>query len=69
THVRMVDRSGTKVVGVVFEDRATLGNLASMRTAKVEYPSKVDPDVAALIRPPTAPVGPPEEDKQNKPKR
>ncbi|MCU0690202.1 MAG: hypothetical protein MUF54_02250 [Polyangiaceae bacterium] len=69
THARVIDRSGTKVVGVVFEDRATLANLASMRTAKVEDPGKVDPEVEALMRPPSAPVGPTEENKQNKPKR
>ena len=63
THLRVLDRSGLKLVGVVYEDRATLSNLASLRTNKPEQVGGVDPDVEALIRPPSTQPGPKEEKK------
>ncbi len=60
THIRVADRSGMHVVGVIYEDRNVLANLGNYRTATVEDQNKLDPDIAALIRPPSAPVGPPD---------
>jgi len=64
-HVRVLDRSGLKIVGIVYEDRATLANLDSMRTSKPKDVSGVDPEVEALIRPPSA-APPVEEEKKKK---
>ncbi len=61
THLRVLDRSALQIVGVVYEDRATLANIASMRTNKPAEVGGVDPDVEALIRPPSAAPGPAEE--------
>jgi hypothetical protein len=63
-HLRVLDRSGLKIVGIVYEDRGTLSNLASLRTAKPKDVSGVDPEVEALIRPPSQPAGPPKEEKK-----
>lgn len=64
THLRVLDRSGLKIVGVVYEDRSTLANLASLRTNKPKDVSGVDPEVEALIRPPSADPGPKDEKKK-----
>jgi len=58
SHVRLLDRSGVQIVGVVYEDRATLSNLAALRPNKPTESSGVDPSVEALIRPPAPPPGP-----------
>jgi hypothetical protein len=48
SQLRLVDRSGERVVGVILEDSATVGNLASLRTNKVEDPTAIDPSIAAV---------------------
>ncbi|MBI5531358.1 MAG: hypothetical protein HY898_01495 [Deltaproteobacteria bacterium] len=58
THLRLVDRSGLKVAGVVYEERATLNVIASYRTNKPQDTDTVDPDIAALVRPAGAPPVP-----------
>lgn len=50
SHLRVVDRSGEKVVAVVIEDNGTLGNLASLRTNKAEDPTAIDPTIAAVTK-------------------
>ncbi len=50
SHLRVVDRSGEKVVAVVMEDNGTLGNLASLRTMKAEDPTAIDPTIAAVTK-------------------
>lgn len=50
SHLRVVDRSGDKVVGVVLEDNGTLGNLASLRSNKSEDPTAIDPTIAAVTK-------------------
>jgi len=50
TRLRLVDRSGERLVGVVLEDNATLGNLASLRTNKAEDPTAIDPTIAAVTK-------------------
>lgn len=68
THVRVLDRTGLKIIGVVYEDRSTLSNLASLRTYKEKDVSSVDPEVEALIRD-TTPPPVPEEEKDKKKKK
>lgn len=48
SHLRVVDRSGEGLVGLVLEDNATLGNLASLRANKQADPTAVDPSIAAV---------------------
>ena len=50
SHLRLVDRSGERVVAVVVEDNGTLGNLASLRTMKAEDPTAIDPTIAAVTK-------------------
>jgi hypothetical protein len=50
SHLRVVDRSGEKVVAVVMEDNNTLGNLAGLRTMKAEDPTAIDPTIAAVTK-------------------
>jgi len=50
THLRLVDRSGEHIVGVVLEDKRTLANLASLRTNKAADPFALDPSIAAITR-------------------
>src|SRR5262249_19223765 len=43
SHLRLVDRSNSdKVVALVLEDNATLGNLASLRSMKPDDPNAID---------------------------
>ena len=41
---------GDKLAAVVLEDNGTLGNLASLRTNKVEDPTAIDPSIAAVTK-------------------
>lgn len=50
THLRVVDRSGEHLVGVVLEDKRTLTNLPSLRTNKAADPFALDPSIAALTK-------------------
>jgi hypothetical protein len=50
THLRVVDRSGEHLVGVVLEDRATLNSLASLRKNKPIDFSAIDPSIAAVTK-------------------
>ncbi|PIE05735.1 MAG: hypothetical protein CSA75_03200 [Sorangium cellulosum] len=68
-HVRVLDRSGLKIVGIVYEDRNTLANLASLRTNKPKDVSSIDPEVEALMRPPSAPPVPAKDKKDKKKKK
>lgn len=47
-HLRAVDRSGDKVVGLVVEDASTLANLAALRPNKMVDPTEIDPSIAAV---------------------
>ncbi len=58
THLRLIERGGN-IVAFGYEDNATLGNLASMRTAKVVDTNTIDPAVAAITRKDDAPPAPP----------
>ena len=50
SHLRAVDRSGEHIVGIVLEDRSTLGNLAALRVNKPVDPFALDPAIANLTR-------------------
>jgi len=48
SHLRLVDRTGDRVVAVVIEDNVTLSNLAALRPNKAEDPTAIDPTIAAV---------------------
>ena len=50
SHLRVVDRSRENLAAVVIEDNGTLGNLASLRSSKVEDPTAIDPTIAAVTK-------------------
>ncbi len=50
SHLRLVDRSGERVVAVVMEDNGTLGNLTALRPNKAEDPTAIDPTIAAVTK-------------------
>jgi len=50
THARLVDRSKSKIVGVVLEERATLNALPQLRANKAEDLMAIDPSIAAATR-------------------
>ena len=47
-HLRAIDRSGDRVVGVVIEDNNTVSNLAALRPNKPEDPNEIDPSIKAV---------------------
>jgi hypothetical protein len=50
SHFRVVDRSGERLIALVLEDRNTLANLASLRSAKPTDPFAIDPAIAAITK-------------------
>ena len=50
SHLRVVDRSGERVVAVVMEENGTLGNLQALRPNKAEDPTAIDPTIAAVTK-------------------
>lgn len=50
SHLRVLDRSGEKVVGIAIEDSSTVSNLASLRSVKADDPNAIDPSVAAVTK-------------------
>jgi hypothetical protein len=50
SHLRAVDRSGEKIVGVVMEDRQVLSALPGLRSIKPDDPLAMDPSIAAITR-------------------
>ncbi len=50
SHLRVVDRSGDRVVAVVMEENGTLGNLQALRPNKAEDPTAIDPTIAAVTK-------------------
>jgi hypothetical protein len=63
THLRAIQRSDTSLA-IAYEDNVTLNNLSSLRPNKPVVDSGIDPDVAAAIRGPDAPLGPPDKKKK-----
>jgi len=47
-HLRAVDRSGERLVGVVIEDAGTLSNIAALRPNKPADPNEIDPSIKAV---------------------
>jgi hypothetical protein len=50
THLRVVDRSGEHLVGVVLEDKSTLNSLATLRANKPVDPFAIDPSISAVTK-------------------
>ena len=50
THLRAVDRTTEHLVGIVLEDRPTLGNLVALRPNRAVDPFALDPSIANLTR-------------------
>jgi hypothetical protein len=50
THLRALDRSRDRVCGIVYEQRATLVNLASLRATKDTDPFALDPSIANVTK-------------------
>jgi len=50
THLRAVDRSYEHIVGVVLEDRATLGQLPQLRANKPDDVLALDPSIRAITK-------------------
>ena len=50
THMRAVDRTGERIVGIVLEDRSVLQNLAQLRANKPEDIFALDPSIAAVTK-------------------
>jgi len=50
THLRIDDRSGDGVVGIVLEDKRTLAALPQLRSVKAVDPFALDPSIVAITR-------------------
>lgn len=50
SHLRAVDRSFEHIIGVVLEDRQTLGSLTQLRSNKAEDPFAMDPSISAITK-------------------
>jgi hypothetical protein len=50
SHLRALDRSGDRLVGIVIEDSATLSNLAALRPNKPADPNEIDPSIVAVTK-------------------
>ncbi len=48
THLRLDDRSGDGVVGIVLEDKRTRGSLPQLRAVKAVDPMALDPSILAI---------------------
>lgn len=48
THLRLLDRSGEKLVAMVLEDNSTLSALPQLRAAKAADPLAIDPTISAV---------------------
>jgi len=50
SHMRLVDRTGEGIAGVVLEELSTVNNLASLRSVKEANPLEIDPTIAAVTK-------------------
>lgn len=50
SHLRAVDRSGDRVVGIVVEESSTVANLAALRPNKPTDPNEIDPSITAVTK-------------------
>lgn len=57
-HVRAVMRSDS-AFALIFEDEATVAQLASLRSNKLKDPNAIDPSVSDILRKPSEAPGPP----------
>jgi hypothetical protein len=49
-HLRALDRSGERLVGIVLEDKSTLANLVSLRSNKPVDPFALDPSIVQITK-------------------
>lgn len=49
-HLRAVDRSGERLVGIAIEESATVSNLAALRPNKPADPNEIDPSIVAVTK-------------------
>jgi hypothetical protein len=68
THLRAIQR-GEAAVGMAYEDNSTVANLSSLRPNKPVADNGIDPDVAAIMRGPSADPGPPPDKDPKKKKK
>ena len=50
THLRVVDRSSERIVGIVIEDKATRAMLPQLRTHTLADPFAIDPSITAVTQ-------------------
>jgi len=50
SHLRVVDRSGERLVGVVLEERNTFRNISAMRPNKLDDPMSLDPSIQLVTK-------------------
>jgi hypothetical protein len=51
THVRAIDRSGEKVLGLVFEERVSADKMAAIKAQNKGDDNGIDPGIAAITKP------------------
>ena len=51
THVRAIDRSGEKILGLVFEERSTADRMVAIRAQNKGDQGGIDPQIAAITKP------------------
>lgn len=50
SHMRAIDRSGERVLGLAVEESATASNIAALRPNKLPDPMEIDPSVLAVTK-------------------
>ncbi|MEO6419888.1 MAG: hypothetical protein ABIP39_10800 [Polyangiaceae bacterium] len=50
SHLRVVDRSAERIVGIVLEDKAVMNAMSTLRSNKAEDPLAMDPSIAAITK-------------------
>jgi hypothetical protein len=50
SHLRAIDRSSDRSVGIAIEDSGVLANLASLRPNKMADPNEIDPSILAVTK-------------------
>jgi len=49
-HLRVIDRSNERLVGIAVEDKATVASLPQLRANKLDDPMAMDPSITAITR-------------------
>jgi hypothetical protein len=51
THVRAIDRSGEKILALVFEEKSTADKMAAIKAQNKGDDNSIDPGIAAITKP------------------